>query len=120
MPLFSRRCLAVFVGVILITVCLPRLPRAAPAQENPETVVEQQNSSTTVESMRTALVDRLVARGAQANQARAAIAQLNDADVRTLYKHPNMLHPAGDVSEGALILICVGAVIVVLLIVIAA
>lgn len=120
MPLFSRRCLVVFVGVTLLTVCPPRLPCAAPAQENPETVVEQRISSTAVESMRTALVDRLVAQGAQADQARAGIAQLNDADVQTLYEHPNMLHPAGDVSEGALILICVGAVIVVLLIVIAA
>ena len=72
------------------------------------------------DQQRAALASRLESMGADPQQARLAVAQLSAQDVQVLNQHPNMLHPAGDVSDTDAILIACGVVIVVLLIIIVA
>ncbi len=74
----------------------------------------------TPDPQRAELASRLESMGADPQQARLAVAQLNAQDVQVLNQNPNMLHAAGDLSETEAILIVLGVVIVVLLIVIAA
>ena len=77
-------------------------------------------SSQPTDQQRAALASRLESMGADPQQARLAVAQLNAQDVQVLNQHPDMLHAAGDVTTTEAILIACGVAIVVLLIIIAA
>ncbi len=113
-------------GLAIALLLLSPLGVAASDNAAPATTTQtEQGAATTsapqsVDQQRAALASRLESMGADPQQAQLAVAQLNPQDVQVLNQHPNMLHPAGDVSDTDAILIACGVAIVVLLIIIAA